>query len=207
MTYLLRLRLYLRDRTFIRSAALFSMVRESPWYVMYKDGQDSDLIAAISLSRGSFEYLLSRFKDVYKFKSGPNRKGRSPRVKDHHCVLSMLLHSYCSPADRKTWSEMFGVSASTLSRTLLKAEVALLHALNATKEADVIWPSKDDQIRMALLVERKVSTTNIIDSLLILQFSSRTSSFTARSHWSKDGGASYVQEPGEAFLQNSMYNE
>ena len=77
-------------------------------------------------------------------------------MKDHHCVLSMLLHSYCSPAERKTWSEMFGVSSSTLSRTLLKAEVALLHALNATKEADVAWPSTDDQIRMALLVERKV---------------------------------------------------
>ena len=85
---------------------------------------------------------------------------------------------------------MFGVSASTLSRTLLKAEVALLHALNATKEADVKWPSMDDQIRMALLVERKVNTINIINILIILKFSSRTSSFTARSHWSKDGGAS-----------------
>ena len=163
MAYLLRLRLYLRDRIFLRSGALLPMVRESPWYVMYRDGQDTDLIAAISLSRGSFEYLLSRFKNFYKFKSGPNKKGRSPRVKDHHCILSMLLHSYCSPADKKTWSEMFGVSPSTLSRTLLKAEVALLHALNATKEADVVWPSKDDQIRMALLVEREVSMMNSFD--------------------------------------------
>ena len=66
------------------------------------------------------------------------------------------MHSYCGPADRKTWSEMFGVAPSTLSRTLIKAEIALLEALNASKEADISWPSKDDQIRMALMVERKV---------------------------------------------------
>lgn len=144
------------------------MVKESPWYVMYREGQDSDLIAAISLSRASFEYLVSRFKVFYKFNSGPNKKGRSPRVKDHHCVLSMLLHSYCSPADKKTWSEMFGVSPSTLSRTLLKAEVALLKALNATKEADVVWPSTDDQIRMALLVEKKVRMVLCINLINLL---------------------------------------
>ena len=65
MAYLLRFRQYLRDRIFIRSGALLSMVKESPWYVMYRNGQDSDLISATSLSRGSFDYLLSRFKDFY----------------------------------------------------------------------------------------------------------------------------------------------
>lgn len=139
------------------STALLSSVRKSSWYNLYADGRDSDLIATISLTRASFELLLSRFKIFYKFNSGPKKSGRPPRVRDHHCVLSLLLHSYCSPADRKTWSEMFGVAPSTLSRTLIKAEIALLATLNATKEADICWPSREDQIRMASLVERKVS--------------------------------------------------
>ena len=51
---------------------------------------------------------------------------------------------------------MFGIAPSTLSRTLINAEKALLLTLNATKEADVVWPTKADQVRMALLVEKKV---------------------------------------------------
>jgi hypothetical protein len=158
MMLFLNLKMYMRDRHFLRSGALFPSVREAPWYVMYREGCDADFISAISLNRMSFEYLLSRFKLFYKFKSGPSKKGRPPRVKDHHCVLSLLLHSYCSPAEKKTWSEMFGIAPSTLSRTLIKAEKALLLALNVTKEADVVWPSKADQIRMALLVEKKVNS-------------------------------------------------
>ena len=154
---LLKLRMYMRDRHFLRSNALLSTVKKSSWYTLYAEGRDSDLIATISLTRASFELLLSKFKQFYIFKSGPRKPGRPPRVRDHHCVLSLLLHSYCSPADRKTWSEMFGLAPSTLSRTLIKAEIALLQTLNVTKEADISWPSKEDQMRMALLVEKKVN--------------------------------------------------
>jgi hypothetical protein len=64
---------------------------------------------------------------------------------------------YCSPAEKKTWSKMFGIAPSTLSRTLIKAENALLLALSVTKEADVVWPSKADQIRIAQFVEKEVN--------------------------------------------------
>ena len=160
MVLLLKIKLYVRDRNFLHSAALLPSVREAPWYVMYREGCDLDLLSATSLTRRSFEYLLSRFKLLYKFNSDPSRKGRPPRVKHNHCVLSLLLHSYCSPAEKKTWSEMFGIAPSTLSRTLIKAEKALLLALNAT---DVTWPSKADQVRMALLVEKKVNCPSIFD--------------------------------------------
>jgi hypothetical protein len=157
MMQFLKLKMYMRDRHFLRSGAQFPSVREAPWYVMYREGCDSYCILAISLTRTIFKYLLSKFKLFYKFKSCPSRKGRPPRVKDHHCVISLLLHSYFSPAEKKTWSEMFGIAPLTLSRTLIKAEKALLLALSVTKEADVVWPSKADQIRMALLVEKKVN--------------------------------------------------
>ena len=153
---MLKIRMYLKERHFLRSSALLSTVRKSPWYTLYDHGRNSDFIATISLTRASFELLLSRFKRFYKFNSGPTKAGRPSRVRDHHCVLFLLLHSYCSPVDRKTWSEVFGVALSTLSRTLIKAEIALLEALNASKKADISWPSKDDQIQMALMVVRKV---------------------------------------------------
>jgi hypothetical protein len=76
-------------------------------------------------------------------------------VKDHHCVLSLLLRTYCSPADNKTWSEMFGISPATLRRTLVEAEIALLATLNSMREARIEWPSLDGQVRMALAVEAK----------------------------------------------------
>ena len=165
---LLKLRMYLRDRHFLRASSLFLSVKEAPWYIMYRNGSDSELISVISLTRNSFEYLLSKFKMFFKFKSGPNKKGRPPRIKDHHCVLSLLLHSYCSPAEKKTWSEMFGITPSTLSRTIIKAENALLLALNSMKEADITWPSKEDQVRMAILVEQKVFNTNPHKSIYII---------------------------------------
>lgn len=187
MVYLLKIKMYMRDRHFLHSAALLPSVREASWYVMYHEGCDSDLISATSLTRRSFRYFFSRFKLFYKFKSGPSKKGRPPRVKDHHFVLSLLLHSYCSPAEKKIWSEMFAITPSTLSRTLIKAEKALLLALNATKEADVTWPSKADQVRMALLVENK-------DPLV-------------KGRWDFIDGKNYsVQEPTNFFAQNCLYN-
>ena len=152
---LLRHRMHCRDRHFLRSQALFLSVNQCPWYVMYREGSDSDLIAAISLTRASFNLLLSRFKLFYKFHSGGSKDGRPPRVRDHHCILSLLLHTYCSTAESKTWSEMFGIAPSTLRRTLLKAEIALLETLNSLPLARVEWPSIEYQIRMALLVETK----------------------------------------------------
>lgn len=167
---LLKFRMYLKERNFLRSSALLSTVRKSPWYTLYALGRDSDFIATVSLTRASFELLLSRFKLFYKFNSGPNKRGRPSRVRDHHCVLSLLLHSYCSPADRKTWCELFGVAPSTLSRTLIKAEMALLETLNASKEADISWPSKEDQVRMASMVERKVRENDSILRVTVTLF-------------------------------------
>ena len=184
---LLKMRMYLKPRHFLHASALFKSVREAPWYVMYRDGTDSDFISAISLTRASFENLLSNFKRYYSFNTGPSKKGRPPRVKDHHCVLSLLLHTYCSPAENKTWSEMFGIAPSTLSRTLLKAEIALLATLNSMREARIEWPSLDDQVRMALAVEAKEPIV--------------------QGRWGFIDGKNYrVQEPSNYDIQNGMYN-
>jgi hypothetical protein len=58
---LLNMRMYLKPRHFLHAPALFKSVLEAPWYVMYRVGSDSDFITAISLTRSSFENLLSSF--------------------------------------------------------------------------------------------------------------------------------------------------
>ena len=82
---------------------------------------------------------------------------------------------------------MFGISPGTLSRTLLKAEIALLSALNSMPEAKVEWPSLNDQIRMGLAVELK-------EPLI-------------KGRWGFIDGKNYgVQEPSNCSIQNGMYN-
>lgn len=184
---LYRKRMYLKERNFLHSAALFKSVVEAPWYKMYRDGSDSDFVAATSLTRASFEYLLTEFKKHYIFHSGPNKSGRPSRVRDYHCVLSLLLHRYCSPAENKTWSEMFGITPSTLIRTLAKGEAALLRTLNKLPEARVEWPSKAEQIDMALKVQA-------IEPIIL-------------GRWGFIDGKNYrVAEPSNCLVQNAMYN-
>ena len=47
---LLKLRMSLRSRHFLHADALLQCVVHAPWYVMYRNGSDSDLISAISYS-------------------------------------------------------------------------------------------------------------------------------------------------------------
>jgi hypothetical protein len=148
---LFRIRMSLRERNYLSSEALFKSVEESSWYTMYANGNDEFLVNVISLNRQSFEYLLQTFKTFYIIKSGVGKSGRPHRMKDHHCVLALLLHSYCSPAENKTWCEMFGVTPSTLSRILVKAEIALDKTLNSLKEARICWPTLEEQ-RIIILI-------------------------------------------------------
>jgi hypothetical protein len=99
---LIYLRMTIRDRFKLNSKALLKNVSDSPWYTLYANGDDSDLVTCISLTRASFEQLLGAFELFYIFKSSSKKGGRSPRVKDHHCVLGLLLHTYCSPAERRS---------------------------------------------------------------------------------------------------------
>jgi hypothetical protein len=108
-------------------------------------------------------------------------------MQDKHCVLGLLLHRFTSQAENKTWSELFGVAPSTLSRIFERAENALLLSLNNMSEARIAWPTLTEQVDMALKVERK---EEII-----------------KGRWDFIDGKNYkVQEPSNAEHQNAMYN-
>ena len=131
--------------------------------------------------------MLKEFSKHFHFKSGCGRKGRPPKVKDKHCVLGLLLHTYCSPADGKTWCELFGLPPATLYRYLDNAEAALDLALQQLDLAQISWPTFTEQRESAKLVRAK-------DKLIKGRFG-----FV-------DGKNYSVQEPTNSELQNAMYN-
>lgn len=177
----------IRDRTYLHSEALLRNVEDCPWYTLYKNGNDEAFILTTSLSRVSFEFLLVSFKKFYITKSGYGRPGRPQRVQDKHCVLVLLLHRFCSPAENKTWSELFAVTPTTLSRILNNAEDALLLTLENLTEAKIEWPTLSEQIDMAIKVETKEPIV--------------------KGRWGFIDGKNYkVQEPTNAEKQNAMYN-
>jgi hypothetical protein len=58
MCKLVYLRMTLRDRYKLHSKALLKNVSDSFWYTLYANGNDSDFVAATSLTRASFEKLI-----------------------------------------------------------------------------------------------------------------------------------------------------
>ena len=135
-----RLRTVVRQRCCLHSPALHQSLNMSSWYTLYHNGADPDFISVTSLSREWFHILLLEFRRHYVMKTGAGKRGRPPRVRDTHCVLAALLHSFCSPADQKTWCEMFGIAPSTWSRMIIKAEISLLAALKSLPQAKICWP-------------------------------------------------------------------
>jgi hypothetical protein len=184
---LMRCRYSVRERNYLHSYSLLPSVRLSPWYVLYNNGSDEDFMAVTSLHRNGFEKLLSEFRKHYIIMTGTGRKGRPPRVRDHHCILAILLHGFCSAAESKTWHEMFGIAPATFSRLWHKGCLALMNALNALPEAAISWPTIDEQIALAAMVERK-------EPLI-------------KGRWGFIDGKNYrIEQSGVALIQNATYN-
>jgi hypothetical protein len=82
---------------------------------------------------------------------------------------------------------MFGIPPSTCCRVLIKAEIALRHALRDIPEAAILWPSLDQQRQWAQLVQRK----NIL----------------VEGRWGFIDGKNYrVEKPTANDIQNACYN-
>jgi hypothetical protein len=105
----MRIRLLLRDRNNLQASSLFDSVTDCSWYIIYHYGSDADFLDTVKITRDSFDILLQEFSKHYVIRSGPGRLGRPRRMRDKHCILALLLHTYCSAGERVTWSEMFGV--------------------------------------------------------------------------------------------------
>jgi hypothetical protein len=184
---LLRLRMLVRERNDLSSAALLSDQSMCPWYQTYQSRHAGSFIVLVSLPPGPFDYLLSRFSRHYVVQSGAGRRGRPPRVHAKHCVLAMLLSFYTNPCEYAILGELFSVHPTTVSRMLRRAEAALALALDDLDEARVAWPSRATQeVWATASTEREPLVTGAIAFV--------------------DGKNFRVQEPSEVDRQNAYYN-
>ncbi|ETV81267.1 hypothetical protein H257_05830 [Aphanomyces astaci] len=171
----------------IESRALIKDQSEAAWYTMYESRSIPSFIATKSIPPDDFDDLLRVFSVNYTVCSGPGRRERPPRVQQTHAVLAMLLHYYTAAVEHKTLQELFGVSPTTFSRVLRRAEVALDRALSHMQDSAVRWPSKALQRDWAVLTNAKEPLMEGVFAFV-------------------DGKNYRVQSPSNADLQNAHYN-
>lgn len=174
--YYVRRRSMLRVRNVISSASLPRDARDSVWYRIYQERDNSTFISTTSLDADAFDFLLLNFSKYYVVKSGRGKGGRPPRLVHKHAVLACLLHFYSSTVELKTLSEVFAVVPSTLSVILRKAELALEKALGTIDDARICFPSKETQsVGRALQTRKNHQSKEFLDSPM-----ERTSEFRSR---------------------------
>ena len=174
-----------RLRNYITSHCLRN-VEESDWMVIYRSGTDENFMALTSLNRLSFEKLLTGFSKEYHINSSV-RGGRPSKLLKHHQVLGCILMFYCDTIGYKNLSVIFAIPPSTLSRVLNKAELALRRALREFTEAEIRWPTLEEQRDWASKVNRKNELV--------------------QGRWGFIDGKNFkVQTPSDAEKQNALYN-
>lgn len=149
----------LRERNFLVTAALVHPL-DFPWHRLYASGDRGSFIATVSLPPEAFQVLLAVFSRHYIVRSGPGRPGRPTKFVFKHSVLACLLYFYTAAVENKTLSEIFGVPPSTLSRTLVKAKLALDGALAELQNAQIRNPSKRKQRMWAMAAEEREPLVN-----------------------------------------------
>jgi hypothetical protein len=136
--------LQLRSRSYVTASGLLKPIG-SPWCKLYEFDDDTHFINLTSLDRTSFQKLLDVFKRYYDFSWRSKNVGRPGTLKTKHEVLGLILMFYTATIEYKSLCGHFGIPPSTLSRTLRKAEAALLLTLKRIPEALIVCPSMNLQ--------------------------------------------------------------
>jgi hypothetical protein len=181
----MRLREQIRTRNYLKDMSL-TTPEKSAWAKLYRDGDDQAFISSFGLNRAGFSSLLTEFEKHYRVKYGTVKGGRPTRVSNCQ-ALGMVLQFYAAPMELKTLSLLHGVPLTTASRTLQKAEVALSFALREHPLASVKWPSREERVAYAQMIQLKYPT------------------ITGRFGF-VDGKNFRVQEPADTDVQNALYN-
>jgi hypothetical protein len=155
---------------------------------MYSFGNDENFVNVTSLTKAAFAHLLEAFMvELLLLNYVHNVNGRPKTFKYPHQILGLILVFYCSTMDLKTICQLFGSPPSTTSRMLKFAEKVLMKTLITIPEAQVKWPTLQQQIEWGQLVQNK-------NELIV-------------GRWGFIDGKNYhVQKPSQAELENAHYN-
>ena len=125
--------------------------------------------------------------NVFRLHYKRSRRGRPQKLVENHQVLGMILQFYTALVEDKNLCQIFGIPPSTLSRTRKKAESALRDTLAQVPDAEIKWPTLEEQLDMGAKVQAKYPLIS--------------------GRWGfADGKNLNVMEPTRADLQNAMFN-
>jgi hypothetical protein len=99
------------------------------------------------------------FEVFYKADAGvwiPGGPGRPPAFhNDAAYALGLVLSFYKKSLELDSLCQLFGLPPSTCCRVLERAEIALAKTLDVLPESQINWPSFEQQVQWANLVNRK----------------------------------------------------
>jgi hypothetical protein len=178
------LRERIRERNSITTDCLVNP-KISVWQYFYETGNDENFIHILGINKASFQYLLNFFAQKFQRK-WDGGKGRPPKLRNE-AILGLLLTFYCDRMCQKSLCMEFGIPPSTLSRTLLQAEIALDEALDEIPETRFSWPTLEEQREWADKVNSKYPLV--------------------RGRWGFiDGKNLRIRKPPDSEIQNAHYN-
>ncbi len=128
----------------------------SPWKKLYLQGDDIDLIECTGLNRAAFELLHQKlYVDEVE-----NCLGRH-RILNSRDKLGMYLHYLNSSMKYKSLSQLFGVTAAIVSRTIAEIRKLMCKKLVNDVDCRVEWPSFQQQRDLYQLILQREPTLHV----------------------------------------------
>ena len=159
---------------------------ESAWQRMWEQGTDRDLLMTVGFTRDVFNVLLERFSPLYDPNYARTARGR-PRLLAPHAALALSLQYMSSMMRQYELCQLYGVSPSTLSRTLTRSLECLLAVLRSLHAARVRWPKASTRRRYAQTIAgREPQVTSAFGFV--------------------DGTTFRIEQPAGELIQNAYYS-
>lgn len=175
----------IRNRVYYTAAALLTPHR-ADWAYLYRNGTDRDFLQATRFNRYVFGLLLERFAPLWDQNS--SEMGR-PRKVVAHAALGMCLEYLRSHGKQYDLCRPYGVTESTVSRTLSHGLV-LLHEVLATWHLSRIrWPNEQAFSNFVRLI--------VLREPLLAHL---------RPFGFVDGTTFKIDQPGDSLEQNGYYS-
>lgn len=175
----------IRDRVYYTAEALLRPNR-TDWTHLFQHGTDRDFLQATRFTRRVFGLLLDRFAPLWD--AGASAWGR-PRKIVAHSALGMCLEFLRSHGKQYDLCRPYGVTESTVSRTLDRGLPMLHQVLLEWQFARVQWPNELEFPEFVrLIVQREPLLRHV------------------RPFGFVDGTTFKVDQPGDPLEQNALYS-
>lgn len=175
----------IRNRVYYTAAALLRPNR-ADWTHLYDNGTDRDFLQATRFTRHVFGLLLGRFAPLWD--AGSSRFGRRRKVVAH-AALGMCLEYLRSHGKQYDLCRHYGVTESTVSRTLAHGLPMLHQVLTEWQMARVRWPNElDFSAFVRLIIQREPLLAHVQPFGFV------------------DGTTFKIDQPGDSLEQNGYYS-